>query len=64
MGETLMVQRRVRDDGLRVVNLCHTGLTVRFIALPELTVRGSSGELRASSRGNTETTSVTRIHWA
>ena len=43
MGETLMVQRRVRDDGLRVVNLCQTGLTVRFIALPELTVRGSSG---------------------
>ena len=43
MGETLMVRRRVGDEGLRIVNPCHTGLTVRFIALPELTVRGSSG---------------------
>ena len=25
MGETLMQRRRVREDGLRVVNLCHSG---------------------------------------
>ena len=26
MGETLMVQRRVEDDGLRIVNSCHLGV--------------------------------------
>jgi hypothetical protein len=26
MGETLMVQRRVGDEGLRIVNPCHQGL--------------------------------------
>ena len=40
MGETLMVQRRVGDEGLWIVNPCHTGLTARLIALSELTVRG------------------------
>ena len=25
MGETLMVQRRVEDEGLRIVNSCHLG---------------------------------------
>ena len=26
MGETLMVQRRVEDEGLRIVNSCHLGV--------------------------------------
>ena len=26
MGETLMVRRRVEDEGLRVVNFCHLGV--------------------------------------
>ena len=25
MGETLMVRRRVKDEGLRIVNFCHWG---------------------------------------
>ena len=28
MGETLMVQRRVEDDGPRVVNSCHLGVSL------------------------------------
>eukprot|EP01025_Chloroclados_australasicus_P014939 TRINITY_DN17073_c0_g1_i1.p2 TRINITY_DN17073_c0_g1~~TRINITY_DN17073_c0_g1_i1.p2 ORF type:complete len:114 (+),score=3.13 TRINITY_DN17073_c0_g1_i1:421-762(+) len=32
--------------------------------LPDVTWRGRSGQLCASSRGNTETPSVIRIHWA
>ena len=43
MGETLMVRRRVGDEGLRIVNLCQTGLMIWFVAIFELTVRGSSG---------------------
>ncbi len=43
MGATLMVRRRVGDEGLRIVNLCQEGVMVRLIALFELTSRGSSG---------------------
>ena len=43
MGGTLMVRRRVGDEGLRIVNLCQEGVMVRFVALFELTSRGSSG---------------------
>ncbi len=64
MGESLMVRRRVEEEGLRIVNSCHWGAKTGCVALLELTQRGSSGKLRASSRGNTETASVTRIHWA
>ena len=28
MGESLMQRRRVREEGLRVVNLCHPGRTL------------------------------------
>eukprot|EP00828_Plagiopyla_frontata_P021188 TRINITY_DN274_c0_g3_i9.p1 TRINITY_DN274_c0_g3~~TRINITY_DN274_c0_g3_i9.p1 ORF type:complete len:112 (-),score=1.76 TRINITY_DN274_c0_g3_i9:309-644(-) len=33
-------------------------------SVAELTRRGRGGQLRASSRGNTETSNVTRIYWA
>ena len=33
MGESLMQRRRVRDDGLRVVNLFHQGRSV-FVTVP------------------------------
>ena len=29
MGESLMVQCRVGDEGLRIVNPCHQGLNLR-----------------------------------
>ena len=48
MGETLMVRRRVGEEGLRIVNPCHAG----------------ASKLCASSRGNTEVSSVVRNHWA
>jgi hypothetical protein len=48
MGESLIQQRRVRDDGLRVVNLFQRGRSVS-----DGTRRRSTGQLRASSRGNT-----------
>jgi hypothetical protein len=28
MDESLMVQRRVEDDGLRIVNSCHLGVSL------------------------------------
>ena len=30
MGETLTEQRRVRDEGLRIVKLCYEGRTARI----------------------------------
>jgi hypothetical protein len=38
-----MMQCRVEDEGLRVVNSCHWGTTSRFIAYHELTQRGRGG---------------------
>ncbi len=55
MGESLTQQRRVGDEGLRVVKPCQ----VERISLERIprendgTTRGSPGKLRASSRGNT-----------
>jgi hypothetical protein len=66
MGETLTKRRRVGDEGLRVVKPCCGRRTPaqpipgQFDGIP----RGSSGKLRASSRGNTEGASVVRIYWA
>jgi hypothetical protein len=48
MGESLMQRRRVRDDGLRVVNRFQQGRSGS-----DGTCRRSPGQLRASSRGNT-----------
>ncbi len=48
MGESLMQRRRVRDDGLRVVNRFRQGRSAS-----DGTCRRSTGQLRASSRGNT-----------
>ncbi len=66
MGESLTQQRRVSDEGLRVVKLCQVGRT-RFMLIPwgaDGTTEGSTGKLRASSRGNTEGASVIRNYWA
>ncbi len=38
MGESLMEQRRVQDEGLRIVNLCQQGRTVTVLISSELTV--------------------------
>ncbi len=48
MGESLTQRRRVRDEGLRVVNLFQRGRSES-----DGTRRRSPGQLRASSRGNT-----------
>jgi hypothetical protein len=48
MGESLTQRRRVRDEGLRVVNLFQQGRSAS-----DGTCRRSTGQLRASSRGNT-----------
>ncbi len=66
MGATLTQQRRVSEEGLRVVKLCQMGkMAVLLIeVLFDGTIRGSTGKLRASSRGNTKGASVVRIYWA
>ncbi len=38
MGESLTQRRRVRDEGLRIVNLCQQGSTVTVLISSELTV--------------------------
>ena len=38
MGESLTQRRRVRDEGLRIVNLCQEGRTVRVLISLYLTV--------------------------
>ena len=52
MGESLTERRRVGDEGLRVVNPCQEGRWSIF-GSADGTSRGSPGQLRASSRGNT-----------
>ncbi len=63
MGESLTQQRRVGEEGLRVVKPCQVGrnTSARIMLRPDGTTRGSTGQLRASSRGNTEGASVVRI---
>ncbi len=53
MGETLTQQRRVSEEGLRVVKLCQVGRSVweLIASIFDGTTRGSTGKLRASSRG-------------
>ena len=66
MGETLTQQRRVSDEGLRVVKLFRLGRRVSWL-IPKAfdgTKRRSTGKLRASSRGNTKGASVVRNYWA
>ena len=38
MGETLMQRRRVREEGLRIVNLCQEGRSFTVLISRELTV--------------------------
>jgi hypothetical protein len=66
MGESLTQQRRVSEEGLRIVKLCQVGRN-RLMLIPSAldgTTRGSTGQLRASSRGKTEGASVVRNYWA
>eukprot|EP00828_Plagiopyla_frontata_P005343 TRINITY_DN1212_c0_g2_i3.p2 TRINITY_DN1212_c0_g2~~TRINITY_DN1212_c0_g2_i3.p2 ORF type:complete len:127 (-),score=3.54 TRINITY_DN1212_c0_g2_i3:69-449(-) len=66
MGETLTQQRRVGDEGFRVVKPCQAGRN-RMVPTPSCadgTAEGSTGQLRASSRGNTGGASVIRNYWA
>eukprot|EP00828_Plagiopyla_frontata_P021186 TRINITY_DN274_c0_g3_i5.p1 TRINITY_DN274_c0_g3~~TRINITY_DN274_c0_g3_i5.p1 ORF type:complete len:127 (-),score=3.44 TRINITY_DN274_c0_g3_i5:309-689(-) len=66
MHESVMMRRRVEEDGLRVVNSCQQGRNVALLIVEQLdgTCRGSHGQLCASSRGNTEVANVVRIYWA
>ncbi len=66
MGESLTQRRRVGDEGLRVVKPCREGRNNGDLIRrrSDGTSEGSTGQLRASSRGNTEGASVVRNHWA
>ncbi len=66
MGETLTQRRRVDDEGLRVVKSCQMERNAYLLILNMFdgTIKGSTGQLRASSRGNTEGASVVRNYWA
>ncbi len=66
MGESLTQRYRVGEEGLRIVKPCHSGtmVVVQIGPLRDGTLRGSTGQLRASSRGNTKGASVVRIYWA
>ena len=66
MGESLTQQRRVSDEGLRVVKLFRPGRRgIQLISVYfDGTGRRSTGKLRASSRGNTKGASVVRNYWA
>ncbi len=65
MGASLRMRRRVQDEGLRVVNCCQVGRIPGPLIRGSVdgTIRGSHGQLRASSRGKTEVASVARNHW-
>src|SRR5574344_546312 len=63
MGGTLTQQRHVWEEAFRCVNHALKGITEDF-GLYECTFSGSTGKLRASSRGNTRGASVVRNHWA
>ncbi len=66
MYESMIMRRRVEEDGLRVVNSCQQGgkVAALIVLLLDSTCRGSHGQLCASSRGNTEVANVVRIYWA
>ena len=66
MGASLTQRRRVGDEGLRVVKPCQEERMVlgRIALGRDGTSEGSTGQLRASSRGKTEGASVARNHWA
>ena len=66
MGESLTQRYRVGEEGLRIVKPCQSGKMAyeRIGRMIDGTLRGSTGKLRASSRGNTKGASVVRIYWA
>ncbi len=63
MEETLNQPCRVQEDGLMGCKLLLYRNKSPFVNGAEGTVRISTGQLRASSRGNTEGASVIRIYW-
>ncbi len=63
MGESLNQPRRVQEEGPTGCKLLLYGKKVPLARGCDGTVGISIGQLRASSRGNTEDASVIRIHW-
>ena len=61
MGESLNQPSRVREDGPKDCKPLLSGSKDGHVWQGESTRRKSIGELRASSRGNTEDASVIRI---
>ena len=66
MGESLMQPCRVCEEGLRVVKALSVAKKKPALIPPAIDVnhRRSTGQLRASSRGNTEGANVNRNYWA
>ena len=63
MGGSLNQPSSVRDDGLLGCKPLLQGIKCRYAYRFAGTLRISIGELRASSRGNTEDAGVIRIYW-
>ncbi len=55
MGESPTERRRVAEEGFRIVKACQGGRNPVLQIVKQLdgTPKGSTGQLRASSRGNT-----------
>ncbi len=63
MGASLIQPCRVQDDGPMGCKLLLYGKKPSLVSEADGTVRIRIGQLRASSRGNTEDPSVIRIYW-
>lgn len=55
MDESLTERRRVGEEGFRIVKPCQgeRNAPVQTVRVSDGTSKGSTGQLRASSRGNT-----------
>ncbi len=63
MDESLNQPSRVQDDGPMGCKLLFYAKKPTNVLVADGSVGISTGQLRASSRGNTEGASVIRIHW-
>ncbi len=63
MDASLNQPCRVEDEGLLGCKLLLLGKKITVSTVTDGTQGISTGELRASSRGNTEGASVIRIYW-
>ncbi len=63
MDASLTQPCRVQDEGLMGCKLLFYGKKISDVSGFDGTVGISIGQLRASSRGNTEDASVIRIYW-